>query len=73
MTIDLSHLPSLRDVVEINHLRAEKSSGKILFADQNITDKIVKAAGNLTAHHAIEIGPGLVALPDLLCNQAHLA
>ena len=58
MAIDLSSLPSLRDVVASNNLRAEKKLGQNFILDQNITDKIVKAAGDISSCHAIEIGPG---------------
>lgn len=58
MAIDLSSLPSLREVVDRNQLRAEKKLGQNFILDQNITDKIVKCAGDISSHHAIEIGPG---------------
>lgn len=54
----LSQLPPLRDVIQEHGLRAEKSLGQNFILDQNLTDKIVRAAGDITNHHVFEIGPG---------------
>jgi len=51
-------LPPLREVISAHNLRAEKSLGQNFLLDQNITDKIVRVAGDLSAASAIEIGPG---------------
>jgi len=56
--MDLSDLPPLRDVINENDLRAEKKFGQNFLLDLNLTDKIAKQAGDITACHAIEIGPG---------------
>ena len=58
MKVDLSHLPPLRDVIRDNELRAEKKLGQNFLLDLNLTDKIVRSAGDLSGVHAIEIGPG---------------
>ena len=58
MQVDLSALPPLRDVIRDHDLRAEKKLGQNFLLDLNLTDKIVRAAGDLTNIHAIEIGPG---------------
>lgn len=58
MKVDLSHLPPLRDVIRDHELRAEKKLGQNFLLDLNLTDKIVRAAGDLSNVHAIEIGPG---------------
>lgn len=55
---DLDDLPPLREVIAAHNLRAEKSLGQNFLLDLNITDKIARAAGDLTNHHVIEIGPG---------------
>lgn len=54
----LSQLPPLRDVIQEHGLRAEKSLGQNFILDQNLTDKIVRAAGDVSGHHVFEIGPG---------------
>lgn len=51
-------LPPLRDVIARHNLRAEKKLGQNFLLDINITDKIVRAAGDLTGKTIYEIGPG---------------
>lgn len=51
-------LPPLRDVITTHNLRAEKKFGQNFLLDGNITDKIVRYAGDLTDVNAFEIGPG---------------
>lgn len=58
MTVDLRHLPPLRDVIHENELRAEKKLGQNFLLDLNLTDKIARAAGDLQDVNAVEIGPG---------------
>lgn len=57
-TSDIDALPPLRDVIRANDLRAEKKLGQNFLLDLNLTDKIVRAAGNLSDCTVIEIGPG---------------
>lgn len=54
----LESLPPLREVIARHHLRAEKKFGQNFLLDRNITDKISRAAGDISSHHVIEIGPG---------------
>ena len=54
----LDSLPPLRDIIREHGLRAEKSLGQNFILDQNLTDKIVRAAGDLSGVHVFEIGPG---------------
>ncbi len=56
--VNLSHLPPLRDVIRNHDLRATKKLGQNFLLDLNLTDKIVRAAGNLKDVTAFEIGPG---------------
>lgn len=55
---DLSHLPPLREVIRLHNLRAEKSLGQNFLLDQNLTDKIVRLAGDFSGQTVFEIGPG---------------
>lgn len=58
---DLDQLPPLRDVIAAHDLRAEKSLGQNFLLDQNITDKIARAAAqasDISASTVFEIGPG---------------
>jgi len=54
----LDQLPPLRDVIRTHNLRAEKALGQNFLLDQNITDKIVRLAGDFTGQTVFEIGPG---------------
>lgn len=55
---DIDSLPPLREIIAQHDLRAEKKLGQNFLLDLNITDKITRAAGNLTGKNVIEIGPG---------------
>lgn len=55
---DFSSLPPLRDVIARHNLRAEKKLGQNFILDRNITDKIARAAGDLSNITVFEIGPG---------------
>lgn len=55
-TID--NLPPLRDVIARHDLRAKKQLGQNFLLDLNLTAKIARQAGDLTACDVLEIGPG---------------
>ena len=55
---DFSALPSLEAVIAAHGLLARKSLGQHFLLDGQITDEIVRYAGDLTSYHVIEIGPG---------------
>ncbi len=55
---ELEALPPLREVIAQHGLRAEKALGQNFLFDQNITNKIVRQAGDLCGKTVIEIGPG---------------
>lgn len=54
----LDGLPPLRDVIARHDLRAKKSLGQNFLLDLNLTAKIARKAGDLTACDVLEIGPG---------------
>ncbi|MGZ9108899.1 MAG: 16S rRNA (adenine(1518)-N(6)/adenine(1519)-N(6))-dimethyltransferase RsmA [Micavibrio sp.] len=54
----INSLPPLREIIAQHDLRAEKKLGQNFLLDLNITDKITRAAGNLSGKNVIEIGPG---------------
>ncbi len=65
-------LPPLRDVIAAHDLTADKKLGQNFLLDQNITDKIVRNAGDLTGKTVFEIGPGPGGLTrSLLRSVAH--
>lgn len=55
-TIDT--LPPLRDVIRRHDLRARKSMGQNFLLDLNLTAKIARQAGDLSACDVLEVGPG---------------
>lgn len=69
----LDTLPPLRDVIRAHGLRAEKKLGQNFLLDQNLTDKIVRHAGDL-AGTVFEIGPGPGGLTRSLLRgtKAHI-
>lgn len=54
----LATLQPLRTVITQHGLAARKSLGQHFLLDGNITEKIVRLAGDLAGCHVIEIGPG---------------
>lgn len=66
----LHSLPPLRDVIRDNDLRATKKLGQNFLLDLNLTDKIVRVAGDLSDKNIFEIGPGPGGLTrSILANQ----
>ena len=55
-TID--NLPPLREVITAHQLTARKSLGQNFLLDLNLTAKIARQAGDLSACDILEIGPG---------------
>ena len=51
-------LPPLREVIATHGLSARKSLGQNFLLDLNLTHRIARAAGDLTACDVLEIGPG---------------
>lgn len=51
-------LPPLRDVIAAHGLSARKALGQNFLLDLNLTAKIARRAGDLTACDVLEIGPG---------------
>lgn len=51
-------LPPLRAVIEKHGLATKKSLGQNFLLDLNLTGRIARAAGDLTGHTVIEVGPG---------------
>lgn len=54
----MTHRPSLKEVMIQFNLLPKKSLGQNFLLDENITHKVAAAAGTLTGHRVIEIGPG---------------
>lgn len=54
----IDDLPPLRDVIAAHGLSARKALGQNFLLDLNLTAKIARQAGELTACDVLEIGPG---------------
>uniref|UniRef100_A0A182R1Z1 rRNA adenine N(6)-methyltransferase n=1 Tax=Anopheles funestus TaxID=62324 RepID=A0A182R1Z1_ANOFN len=56
--IRLPPLPTIRDLVKLYQLRAIKQLSQNFLMDERLTDKIIRAAGNIRDHYVLEVGPG---------------
>lgn len=54
----IDRLPPLRDVIAAHGLSAKKALGQNFLLDLNLTARIARAAGDLTACDVLEVGPG---------------
>ncbi len=54
----IDSLPPLREVIEAHGIAAKKALGQNFLLDLNLTARIARAAGDLTACDVLEIGPG---------------
>jgi 16S rRNA (adenine1518-N6/adenine1519-N6)-dimethyltransferase len=63
-------LPPLREVIARHGLAARHSLGQHFLLDGNLTDRIVREAGDLTGRHVIEVGPGPGGLTRSLLGSA---
>ncbi|MEM7618583.1 MAG: 16S rRNA (adenine(1518)-N(6)/adenine(1519)-N(6))-dimethyltransferase RsmA [Pseudomonadota bacterium] len=66
----LDNLPPLREIISQHQLSAQKALGQNFLLDQNITDKIVREAGDFEGCTIFEIGPGPGGLTRSLLKSA---
>jgi 16S rRNA (adenine1518-N6/adenine1519-N6)-dimethyltransferase len=65
----IDSLPPLRDVINTHGLSARKSLGQNFLLDLNLTAKIARQAGDLSACDVLEIGPGPGGLTRALLSE----
>lgn len=63
-------LPPLREVITRHRLAARHTLGQHFLLDGNLTDRIVREAGDLNGRHVIEVGPGPGGLTRSLLGSA---
>ena len=54
----IDNLPPLRDVIATHGIAAKKSLGQNFLLDLNLTAKIARLAGDISASDILEVGPG---------------
>lgn len=64
------NLPPLREIIARHGLAARHSLGQHFLLDGNLTDRIVREAGDLTGRHVIEVGSGPGGLTRSLLASA---
>ncbi len=62
-------LPPLREVINRHDLRARKSLGQNFLMDLNLTARIARQAGDLSACDVLEVGPGPGGLTRALLHE----
>ena len=74
MSLALDGLPPLREVIARHGLAARRALGQNFLLDLNLTGRIARAAGDLSAAHVLEVGPGPGGLTRalLLHGAAHV-
>lgn len=68
MSLDLSFLPTIREIIEKYGINADKKLGQNFLFDMNITDRIARSTGSLQDVQVLEIGPGPGALTRSLLS-----
>ena len=61
---------NIRNAVKNGEVKPKRKLGQCFLTDANVAEKIVEAAELTPGDRAIEIGPGVCALTELLCARA---
>ena len=70
MSTPSNQWPPLREVIARHGLAARHALGQHFLLDGNLTDRIVREAGDLAGRHVVEVGPGPGGLTRSLLASA---